>query len=100
VKPGYLPITLLSPGAAVLAQSTLGVSDFGDIGEPHPYGAARNLYEGIPAYLLAQRMRGHTSKTYPMTPREALLQYLLGGVAPRTTNRAVLNKNAARENSP
>lgn len=100
VKPGYALRQLLTPALGGGGASVFGVDDFGNPVEPNVGTFGSSLYPSIPALLLWQRLHGKTSKTYPMTPEQALLQFLIGGIAPRTTNRPALNQSAKRERKP
>jgi hypothetical protein len=59
------------------------------------------LYQGLPQVTLAQRLRMSPSeratRLYPYTQRDALLQFLLGGIAPRPVDIRRLHDKAAAE---
>jgi hypothetical protein len=60
---------------------------------------AENLYGGVPALTLYQRTHGkqRPHRTFPMTRRDALLQFLLGSVAPRPVDVRQLHARAKAE---
>jgi hypothetical protein len=96
---GYDLQQLLTPAFGAAVQALAGQNQFGGQSTAPPVSLfSKNLYGGIPAMTLYQRLtKDQSQKTYPMTQLQAILQYLVGGVVPRTTNRTKLNQSAARE---
>jgi hypothetical protein len=67
--------------------------------------ALENLYTGVPAVTLEERLRHPPSEArrpriYPMTRQDALLQYLVGTIAPRPIDVARAHASAYREAHP
>jgi hypothetical protein len=57
-----------------------------------------NLYSGIPAYTLERRLTHPNPKSvFPMSRRDALLQFILGSIAPRPVNLRTLHAHAKAE---
>lgn len=55
----------------------------------------------LPLLTLISRLReGQQTRTFPVTDMQAILQFLLGGVAPKNANRPKLNAAAAAEQKP
>ncbi len=100
---GFQGNAMLTPAAQALISLVTQRDSLGRAFKGSPaVGTVQDLYQGIPAYVLAQRLRGkQTSKTYPnMTSTDALLQFLIGGLAPRPTNPTALNRSAFLEQHP
>jgi hypothetical protein len=68
----------------------------------HQLGITSNPAEtGIPlATLIARLTQDQQGRTFPTTHTQAILQYLLGGVAPKTANRGKLNSAYQSEKAP
>ena len=100
---GFQGNAMLTPAVQALISLVTQRDSLGRAFKGSPVvGTAQDLYQGVPAYVLAQRLRGkQTSRTYPdMTSLDALLQFLVGGLAPRPTNPTALNRSAFLERHP
>lgn len=101
VKSGYALRSLYSPfwDAGVTASS--GRDSFG---RPHPQTLGTffgELYGGVPALTLGQRLtQDQSQRTFPLSHRDALLQFLVGGIVPKPANLPLLHKSAGLENKP
>ena len=96
---GFQARQLLTPGPSAAISMVSGRDDFGrDV--PQTFGTFADELAGVPVKTLVERLtQDQTGRTYPMSPTQALLQFLIGGLAPRTTDIRKLNQAAERERS-
>ncbi len=65
-----------------------------------PVAVAKEMASSVPLVTTARALRGHTSKSYPMSKQQALLAAILSrAVVPVNTNQQQLNKIAGYERS-
>ena len=99
-EPGFSAENFGTPAAQLLNALWTGRDSLGrQVGREH---ALAELYRSQPLYTLMQRLSEDQSRrSYPLTKREALGQFLLGSsLYPRRTNRAKLNRSAYLERHP
>lgn len=92
----------LTPFFGGLATAVTGYDSFANRAvEPNFPTLLRQFYTGTPLVTLAQRLQHDQSgKTFPLSRTDALLQYLLGSVAPKPANLGKLHQSAAKARLP
>lgn len=97
VPTGYKVASLLTPFLGGASETLAGRDQFGRAIEPNLQSFAKS-FVNVPAYTLYQRLtQDQTGRLYPVTHWQALLQYLLGGLAPKKTDKAKLAQLAQKD---
>lgn len=93
---------MLSPTLAALLESITGRDGLGrPIKGSRLAAPAKEMANSIPLLNTYKALHGHTSKSYPMSKRQALLAALLSrAFEPVNTNTATLNNSASFEQNP
>lgn len=92
----------LTPALAAAVATLSGKDAFTNKNVPRNAGTfLQQLQGGVPVETLVQRLtQDQSGKTFPVTHTQAVLQFLLGGLAPKSADRAKLNAAYAREQQP
>lgn len=97
-KSGYRASGILTPFFDAVLTTLSGRNAFGTE-KPRNLGTfGSELYESLPQVALYRRLtQDQRDRTFPFNSTEALLQFLLGGIAPRPANLDKLHESARRE---
>jgi hypothetical protein len=105
VRPAFELSNLFTPVPAAVSTAVSGRDPF--TGYVYPTSRSRvgvaleQLYGGLPQVTLAQRLRmspaERAGRLYPYSDRDAWMQFLLGGIAPRPVNLQRLRERAVSE---
>jgi hypothetical protein len=94
---------LLTPAISLAIALGARQDAFGNAIPPRESGldiAKQSLLESTPQYTLYKRLTGDNSKKmFPLSPKEAIGQFTVGGIAPKTYNPKVLRAQAEKEQS-
>lgn len=92
-----------TPALQALYTGTAGIDSLGRKVKGNTWAAAaKQLYQGLPLYVLQDRLRhAQANKTFPMTKRQAIEIYLLStAIASRNTNLYKVNKSGYSQAHP
>jgi hypothetical protein len=92
----------LTPALAAALATLSGKDAFTNKNVPRNASTFVKQFEsGVPLQTLIQRLtQDQTGRTFPVSHSQAWLQYLLGGLAPKTADRVRLNSSYAAEQKP
>lgn len=97
--PGFSPFSFVNPASEAAVNALTGIDPFTGrrIDKPLFDSIVTTLFGSAPLPLMIQRMtQDQSRKMFPMTPNQALAQYMIG-LTPKTTSRARVYQATKRE---